>query len=225
MSTTTVIFDLFNTLVDLISYDKTDAISMAKRAYFQHVPDDVFCSLFSRYETERVNTRSITLEECPYTAQMRYVAENTGTDLEGELEEMERSMFSGFIMTELGKGTVDILDYLHGKGYRLAVCSNSRFSSACLRGLLDGYGILDRFEAVISSTDTGHRKPSPLMYSDVCSRLKISPGEACFVGDDFVKDADGPRSFGMDAVHYLRDGSRRRDGKTVTSLSQLKQIL
>jgi 2-phosphoglycolate phosphatase len=83
--------------------------------------------------------------------------------------------------TRLMDGAADALAVLHGRGLRLAVCSNKpvRFT----RELLEALGIASLFEAVLGPEDVAQPKPAPDMLLAGLRRLGVGAGEALYVGD------------------------------------------
>lgn len=66
-------------------------------------------------------------------------------------------------------------------GFKLAVCSNSIRESVEL--MLQGSGIFDLFDCILSNEDVRQAKPDPEIYLAACQRLGIQPGEAVIVED------------------------------------------
>jgi putative hydrolase of the HAD superfamily len=58
------------------------------------------------------------------------------------------------------------------------------------------------FDAVVDSAFVGVRKPDPAIYRLTCERLGVPPGE-CVLLDDFERNCDAARTFGMEAVRFV----------------------
>jgi putative hydrolase of the HAD superfamily len=58
------------------------------------------------------------------------------------------------------------------------------------------------FDAVVDSAFVGVRKPDPAIYRLTCERLGVPPGE-CVLLDDFERNCDAARAFGMEAVRFV----------------------
>lgn len=86
---------------------------------------------------------------------------------------------------------------LRRQGVRIGVCSN----------LAAPYGppllacLPEPPDACVLSYAVGHAKPEPAIYGVVCDRLGLPPDRILFVGDTPSADVDGPRAYGMRAVH------------------------
>lgn len=74
-----------------------------------------------------------------------------------------------------------LITRLQREGYRLIVCSNSKRDSLDL--MLQGIGVIDRFDFTLSADDVSAPKPSPQIYLEAISRLNLKPEEVMIVED------------------------------------------
>ena len=97
--------------------------------------------------------------------------------------------------------TKEALTQLQGT-VRLAVLSNAddRFLVPIAQGL--GFP----FEAVLSSEAARSYKPQPKLFLNILEILKITPQEAVYVGDRQYEDVQGATSAGMPAAWINREG-------------------
>jgi len=101
---------------------------------------------------------------------------------------------------------VDAPDYLHGLlerlrlRYRLALVSNYPCGRSIRRSLART-GIDRYMDALLVSGDVGHVKPHPLLFRTIAQSLDVAPGQAVFVGDNWLGDVQGAKRSGMWAVH------------------------
>ncbi len=109
-------------------------------------------------------------------------------------------MFAG---TKLLPGAAEALRELHGRGLRLAVCSNKPV--AFTRELLAWLGVADCLDAVLGPEDVAREKPAPDMLLAALRRPGVSAGEAVYVGDMTV-DVQAARAAGV-AVWVVPTGS------------------
>ena len=79
-------------------------------------------------------------------------------------------------------GVLRTLHYLKDQNYILGIVSNG--SPRLLEKRFGPY--LGLFDVLIESKSIGYSKPSPMPLYYACSRLKIQPDEAIFVGDTLV---------------------------------------
>lgn len=75
-----------------------------------------------------------------------------------------------------------------GKKYRLAVLSNF---DARLRRILRDLELLDQFEAIVLSCETGASKPDPKMFERVAGEMGLPAQSILHVGDDPRCDGEG----------------------------------
>ena len=80
-------------------------------------------------------------------------------------------------------GVVDALGSLRARGLSLAVVSNWDVG---LDEHLSRLGL--RFDAVVTSAETGVRKPDPQILALALARLRVTPERALHVGDDPVDE-------------------------------------
>lgn len=126
--------------------------------------------------------------------------------------------------------TAEILSALRAQGYRLGLITNS-FQPMWLRDIeLEAVGLVDYFEARITSGDTGFMKPHPAIYWRMLGLLNTTPERAVFVGDHPSYDIKGARLTGLTSVLICRPNvSRELEGNepdfTIQNLPQLLPIL
>jgi HAD superfamily hydrolase (TIGR01509 family) len=90
-------------------------------------------------------------------------------------------------------GAVEALTVLREHGLKLAVVSNWDCTLAeCLVGL----GLLDMFDAVVSSAEAGAPKPAPRPFWLALERIGATPERALHVGDEQA-DQQGAEAAGM----------------------------
>ncbi len=97
---------------------------------------------------------------------------------------------------------LDALSALKGMGAKVAVVSNTSFSTRGVMMLLRNAGIADYVDVVISSSDVGHVKPQRAMFWKLVKSLGVKPSEIVHVGDACVEDVLGALGSGLRAVYY-----------------------
>jgi putative hydrolase of the HAD superfamily len=96
-------------------------------------------------------------------------------------------------------GIPDLLDELAQRRIRQAVASN--WPPSLARFL--GYHGLDRYFAVIvGSGAEGLCKPDPAFFHRALERLRVTPDQAIFIGNDPELDILPARAVGLRAVHF-----------------------
>jgi len=109
--------------------------------------------------------------------------------------------FAGRYMGSLAANDA-LFDYyrgLHGRGIRLAICTNNvREWEPLWRAKLP---IDEIFETVVDSAFVGVRKPEPEIYAIVLERLGLEPAECAFV-DDIAVNVEAAAALGFAGVHF-----------------------
>lgn len=119
--------------------------------------------------------------------------------------------------------TVEALDELRRRGYRLGVISNS---DGRIESLLESVGLLSRFDFVIDSQLVGVEKPDPRIFLMGCQRLGLRPDEVMYVGDIYEIDVVGARNAGLRAVLIdPLDRWKELDCDRVAAVSELPEWL
>ena len=101
-------------------------------------------------------------------------------------------------------GAHECLKRLQDAGIRLGiVCDVGLTSSPTLRARLDGFGLLERFDAWSFSDESGWFKPAPEAFRPVLDVLGVDAADAAHVGDNERTDVAGAKALGMTAVQYV----------------------
>jgi HAD superfamily hydrolase (TIGR01549 family) len=145
-------------------------------------------------------------------------------------EVMEASVYTAKAEDE-EDGMADALAELDSMEIRLACVSNAFMGFETLERILDAKGLGEHLEFVISSAETGIRKPDEAIYLAAANRLGLAPEEIVYVGDRVSADVDGPAKIGMPGI--LTQQYRQEDptaGATapiavITHLSQLPDVI
>ncbi|MCU0503317.1 MAG: HAD family phosphatase [Anaerolineae bacterium] len=83
--------------------------------------------------------------------------------------------------------------------YKTGILSNAWSDG---RDIIGGkFALADAVDDLVVSAEVGMAKPDPRIYELATTRLGVRPEEAIFV-DDFARNIDGARKFGMQAVHF-----------------------
>lgn len=110
---------------------------------------------------------------------------------------------------------------LKAAGIKTGIISNwdSRLVS-----LLEGLGLSEHLDTIVSSADVALRKPDPRIFELACERLDVLPDEAVHVGDHHYADIVGASAVGMTAVLIDRHNGGMADG-AITTLENLERTL
>ena len=138
---------------------------------------------------------------------------------------IDTSVYEKELADDLGRAQVfhDVfpnLQRLKDHGYRLCLISN--LATPYKRPFFD-LGLDKYMDLVVFSCDAGAMKPEPEIYYNAISKLGISPREAVMTGDSVWCDYLGPKAVGMNAVHLDRDGKNlfHCRGECITTLDDL----
>jgi putative hydrolase of the HAD superfamily len=115
-----------------------------------------------------------------------------------ELEEVGRQA-----RLSLLPGAAETVPALAEAGVRLGLISDTGVTPGrVLRHFLERDGLIDYFDALSFSDETGYPKPDRRMFLHTLARLDTDPGEAAHVGDMPRTDIAGARAVGMTTVRF-----------------------
>lgn len=126
--------------------------------------------------------------------------------------------------------TITVLDYLKENGYKIGLVTNSMSTMEMRDVELREYGIIDYFDARVTSGDVGFIKPDPRIYKHIMELLNTDKDHAIFVGDRPAADILGANRVGMASVwmkpaHINHDLCDAKPDYIINKLDQLLPIL
>ena len=89
------------------------------------------------------------------------------------------------------------------KRYVIGICSNFSHTPTAVQALEQG-GLLPHLDAVVISEEAGWRKPRPEIFLEALRRLDVAPGESAHAGDRLDADVAGAAALGMRTVWLTR---------------------
>ena len=202
---TTVIFDMFNTLVKdgedfwvasfqrVIDHQQLDVTATALRKEWSS-GDNAFRARRIAADTAFQSYREA------WEASFRRTFAALG--LNGDSAEAVDLLIGDMGQRPLHEDTLAALDALQDK-YRLAVLSNV---DECVLGVCLSR-INHTFEAALSSEAARCYKPRPELFRDMLGRLDLRPEQAVYVGDKQYEDVQGARNTGLHSFWINRDGT------------------
>lgn len=210
-----VVFDLFDTLVD-IHMDRLPPVEIDGRRHpstaghlhaLVRERADVSWEDFGKalYAVER-EVRAPRAEqgrELPTLERMEEILRRLGlrdAGLAERLTDTHMALLREQVTTHAHH--VAVLDELRGK-VRLAVCSNFSHSQTALR-ILEDAGLRWHFDAVLVSDATGYRKPRREIFDATCAVLGVAPAETLHVGDHLKLDVMGGSAAGLHTAWLVR---------------------
>lgn len=200
MSEKIILFDLFDTLLDKVWFDYDKGLTYLADTYFDGKREELK-QYASEYRECFMSDRNLTQREQSFFDQLAFYEKKFGKKLTKPKEDIEWEVFSVCRKECLAFGAKSLLEYLHERGYKLAVLSNSIFSAKTLRRYLEQFCIAQYFVEVVSSADIGWRKPSVLAFDYVLKAVGTQPSpEIYFIGNKFEKDAVGALDAGLSPI-------------------------
>ncbi|MFQ5512906.1 MAG: HAD family hydrolase [Myxococcota bacterium] len=215
MAAQAILFDLFDTLIDL-SLEKLPTLELGGRrvpttygAIYEVLGPRIAMD-FERFSRElaavdRLVRRRIEEEGLEYPTRDRFIAllDRLGRP-DVELAERLTQTHMGLLRetAEVRPQHAELLEELHADS-RLGVCSN--FShAATAESLLDEAGLRSHLDAVVISEQVGFRKPRPEIFRAALERLGARPETAVHVGDSLSADIAGAGALGITTVWLTR---------------------
>ena len=242
-----VVFDLFDTLVDLhmerLAPLEHGGVRIAGTAPALHetlarsVPDvtfDVFVDALSRVDREFRESRYARGLELPTQERFTVLLERLAVPDEAlVLRLVEVHMAALRAQVRAIEHHPRVLADLHAR-VPLALCSNFSHSETALRVLREA-GLDMHLDAVVVSDAAGIRKPRPEIFQAVLDALGTAPEATLHVGDNLSADVAGAAAVGMrtawltrrvpDPEARLRDYTGPPPDHRIEDLSELPALL
>jgi putative hydrolase of the HAD superfamily len=120
--------------------------------------------------------------------------------LEEDAEHLARRVYDEFGRADRWRLYDDVLPAitrLKERGHLIGVISNW---DGRLSMLLEGLGIAEMLDTIVSSAEVGLHKPDPRIFELACERVGVTPREAVHVGDHHYADVLGASAVGMTPV-------------------------
>lgn len=122
--------------------------------------------------------------------------------------------------------TLDTLQYLKSRGYKIGLISNTSKPAQRLLAAFREIGVAPYFNAsVLFNGSRMCRKPCADIFRHVLQHDKVVPQHAVMIGNDYEKDIAGGKGVGMHTILIDKSRPATASGTRIHSLSQLRQIL
>ncbi len=139
---------------------------------------------------------------------------------------MDRFFYSMNLTAYIYPETIDFLDRLKAKGYKIAALTDVAIGMP--DELHKSYfpELLTYFDMYVSSVSCGYRKPNPKGLQDIAEKFGVTANEMIMIGDE-KKDIKTAKRFGCKAVLIDRQNRNADFGQdyTVTDLNGLWEVL
>jgi putative hydrolase of the HAD superfamily len=145
------------------------------------------------------------VEEIEYPAQVRQLL----GEFEIEVSDEELARFLDAEHTawaparQLAATTHALLESLRERGLKLGLVSNAFDPPDLLHRDLAQFGLAERLDVALFSSEVGRRKPDPEIFQRALDALGVAPPEALFVGDTLASDIAGAAALGLHTCQAL----------------------
>lgn len=228
-----IFFDFDNTLV---SFDKLSLEALQK------VADDILDFVRENYPSLNVSKNDLTKslidiskkldEEGVYDRRVWWEEVlkkyNIKADME-DLYEWTQIYWSIASNNTPFEDSIDAIEYLKRKGYKLGIITNSDGEWGDKRQRLNKFPLISYFD-IITISGENNIKPKPNVQPFVlsCEKLNLSVNQCLMVGDDPIKDCLAAKKAGLYSVLVDRDGKVKYAELyadfVVQNLKQLEEI-
>jgi FMN phosphatase YigB (HAD superfamily) len=241
-----VVFDLFDTLVDLSMHDLPrveiegrsipttagalhDVVASRSDVAFEH-----FTQTLLAVDREFRQTRYAQGLELPTLERFEVLVERLGVTEPG-LPNLLTETHMGLIRDQVSVPAhhESVLERLGGQ-VRLGLCSNFSHSETAL-AVLSEHRLRNALDVLVISDAVGVRKPRPEIFRSVLAALDAAPEETLHVGDSLSADVGGAASLGIRTAWITRripdiDAAlAKHDGPppdhTVADLAEIEALL
>lgn len=128
---------------------------------------------------------------------------------------------------EIIEGVKETLEYLKGKGYKLAIVSADDQASMDL--FLNKFDLNQYFDLVVTSDNSQHQKPEKALMNEILEKLNVSPDETMMVGDTEMDVLLGKNGGVSQVIGVLSGSGDKQDlrnaDQVLGSVVELKEIL
>ena len=103
---------------------------------------------------------------------------------------------------------IGLMDALERRGVRMVVATSS--PGSFVEGVLRLYGIMDRFETVVTGSDAARLKPAPDVYLLALSRCGVQSADAAAIEDSRI-GVDAALAASLYCYGFVNPGSGKQD--------------
>jgi putative hydrolase of the HAD superfamily len=123
-------------------------------------------------------------------------------------------------LIEKRPGLIETAKALKDLGMKLGIISNI-LSAEFVHERLELYGIASFMDTVVTSIETGIRKPDKRIFEIAADRLGLAPADCAYIGDRISRDVMGSHNAGIGMVilvHYPE--SEKKDARLVSPANE-----
>jgi HAD superfamily hydrolase (TIGR01549 family) len=203
--TKAVIFDYVGTLVNCKNYSMEASREKLYKALVNEGFDVAEDRFLEAYTVAHEKYRKVRYEQLREVTNAVWVAEalcNLGFKVTADDSRVKAALnvfFQNFIDTlELRAGAEKLLKQAQAR-CKIGLISNFTHAPVIYSSLCQ-LRINQYFNAVVVSEENGWRKPSSIIFKDALDRLRVSAGQAVYIGDSPIEDIKGAKEAGLKTV-------------------------
>ena len=126
--------------------------------------------------------------------------------------------------TKLIPHAQEVLDELRAHAYSLVIVSNG-FRDVQYDKLRNSR-LIHYFDTIVLSQEVGFMKPDPRFFQYALDKSGANANQVLLVGDNYEVDIAGARQYGIDALHFNRNGvSIENQSQTIINLKEIFAFL
>ncbi|MCM1121228.1 MAG: HAD family hydrolase [Eubacterium sp.] len=100
-------------------------------------------------------------------------------------------------------GARELIDHLHEKEIEVMICTD--LTAHIQHRKIEALGLAKDIRYLVTSEEAGREKPSPEIFQLCLRKLQLPSEEVCCIGDSLVKDVEGAKRMGMQAILFHPD--------------------
>lgn len=100
----------------------------------------------------------------------------------------------------LFEGVREFIDCLHEHKIKIMICTD--LTAHIQHRKIEALGLAQDICCLVTSEEAGKEKPAPRIFDLCLKKLELPPEEVCCIGDSLVKDVEGARAVGMQAILF-----------------------
>ena len=107
----------------------------------------------------------------------------------------------------LRDGAKEFLNRMHEQGVKVLICTD--LTVHIQHRKIETLGIESDIDYLVTSEEAGREKPSLEIFTVCLAKLGLSAEEVCCIGDSLVRDVEGARAAGIQAILFQSDKPSR----------------
>jgi putative hydrolase of the HAD superfamily len=145
------------------------------------------------------------VEEVEYPAEVRSLLDEFGIGVDDEelLRFLDAEHAAWGPARQLASTTHALLETLRDRGLKLGLVSNAIDPPELLHRDLAQFGVAERLDVALFSSEVGRRKPDPVIFERALEALGVEPERTLMVGDKVAIDIAGAKALGMKTCQAL----------------------